>query len=91
MALGMSGSPFRSIEALEIRAFCKIRQIFTVRTPPSDDTDDAELLQWTPPLQTAIISRVHEFPVGLQYKTQLLTLKKVSKVCSCVKNEVCSQ
>eukprot|EP00466_Bigelowiella_natans_P016563 jgi/Bigna1/72353/fgenesh1_pg.19_\ len=69
---------FRCLDALEIRSYCKIRRIFTMRMPPMDDTEDSDMYGWTPNYSsTTFISRTHNFPIGVAHKTQIYSMEKL--------------
>jgi len=76
---------FRCLDSIEIRSYCQIRRIFTMRSPPHDDTDDQEIYGWTPSYPTSsFISRSHNFPVGVTFKTQIYSMEKISLAHSIV-------
>eukprot|EP00472_Partenskyella_glossopodia_P005434 CAMPEP_0197521986 /NCGR_PEP_ID=MMETSP1318-20131121/7187_1 /TAXON_ID=552666 /ORGANISM="Partenskyella glossopodia, Strain RCC365" /LENGTH=656 /DNA_ID=CAMNT_0043074177 /DNA_START=356 /DNA_END=2326 /DNA_ORIENTATION=- len=75
---GTFKTKFRSLETLEIRSYCKIRRIFTMRSPLDDDTEDSELYNWSQKdTPTGMVPRVHNYPVGVTHQTQIYSMDKV--------------
>mmetsp|Transcript_8258 Transcript_8258/g.16119 ORF Transcript_8258/g.16119 Transcript_8258/m.16119 type:complete len:681 (+) Transcript_8258:58-2100(+) len=70
-------SRFHSLDSVEIRSYCKVRRVFTMKAPLADDTDDAELLGWNSEYEhTAVISRSHNYPIGVPYRSQIYNMSK---------------
>eukprot|EP00471_Norrisiella_sphaerica_P009618 CAMPEP_0184495768 /NCGR_PEP_ID=MMETSP0113_2-20130426/32309_1 /TAXON_ID=91329 /ORGANISM="Norrisiella sphaerica, Strain BC52" /LENGTH=586 /DNA_ID=CAMNT_0026882115 /DNA_START=548 /DNA_END=2308 /DNA_ORIENTATION=+ len=49
-----------------------------MKAPLMDDTDDAKVYGWKPTYQsTGFVSRIHDYPVGVAHKTQVLSMDKI--------------
>ena len=78
LADAIFGFPFRSLDSLAVRGNCKLRRVVTVRAPPEDDSGDAGTLGWVSPYAvTAPLPRPIEFPSGVAFRTQILSMAKI--------------
>lgn len=70
---------FKCIEEVSVGAFCCLRKIFTLRDPPNDTTDDAQLYGWSPRYsrKTESIPRIHAYPHGVMSYTQVISVAKI--------------
>ncbi|XP_076448494.1 protein CFAP20DC-like [Babylonia areolata] len=82
-----SGQSFRSIEHISVSANCKVRRMFTMKSPPPDTTDDDELYgsECSSAGEVELIPKQVQLAPDIVQLTQVLSMKKI-KCAERIKN-----